>query len=102
MPNFPVPVASHADPDKTVTAAQVAFEQWSRYPFEDRRRALFAYSDALNAEREGFTSLLTKEQGKALPQAAVEVDMAVTWIKGLASLGLAEVVLEDIPERKIV
>ncbi|KAJ6188706.1 aldehyde dehydrogenase [Penicillium mononematosum] len=101
-PNSPVPVASHADLDKAVTAAQVAFEQWSRYPLEDRRRALFAYSDALNAEKEAFTSLLTKEQGKPLSQAAVEVDMAVAWIKGLASLELPEVVLEDTPERKIV
>lgn len=101
-PNPPVPVASHIDLDKAVMAAQAAFEQWSQYPLEDRRRALFAYSDALNAQKEGFTSLLTKEQGKPISQAAVEVDMAVTWIKGLASLELPEILLEDTPERKIV
>ncbi|KAG2007733.1 hypothetical protein GB937_008385 [Aspergillus fischeri] len=101
-PNPPVPVASPAELDKAVAAAQVAFEQWSRFPLEDRRKALFAYSDALNAEKDGFTSLLTKEQGKPLSQAAVEVEMAVAWIKGLASLEIPEVVLEDSSERKIV
>ncbi|KMK56848.1 aldehyde dehydrogenase family protein [Aspergillus fumigatus Z5] len=98
----PVPVASPAELDKAVAAAQVAFEQWSPFPLEDRRKALFAYSDALNAEKDGFTSLLTKEQGKPLSQAAMEVEMAVAWIKGLASLEIPEVVLENSSERKIV
>ncbi|KAH3431399.1 hypothetical protein KXV60_002515 [Aspergillus fumigatus] len=101
-PNPPVPVASPAELDKAVAAAQVAFEQWSPFPLEDRRKALFAYSDALNAEKDGFTSLLTKEQGKPLSQAAMEVEMAVAWIKGLASLEIPEVVLENSSERKIV
>ncbi|KAF4210549.1 hypothetical protein CNMCM8980_004029 [Aspergillus fumigatiaffinis] len=101
-PNPPVPVASPTDLDNAVTAAQVAFEQWSRFPLEDRRQALFEYSDAVNAEKDGFTRLLTKEQGKPLSQAAVEVEMAVAWIKGLASLEIPEVVLEDSSERRIV
>ncbi|KAK9577161.1 hypothetical protein V6Z90_008847 [Aspergillus fumigatus] len=101
-PNPPVPVASPAELDKAVAAAQVAFEQWSPFPLEDRRKALFAYSDALNAEKDGFTSLLTKEQGKPLSEAAMEVEMAVAWIKGLASLEIPEVVLENSSERKIV
>ncbi|CAI7597915.1 unnamed protein product [Penicillium viridicatum] len=101
-PNPPVPVASPTDLDNAVIAAQVAFKQWSRFPLEDRRKALFAYSDAVNAEKDGFTSLLTKEQGKPLSQAAVEVEMAVVWIRGLASLEIPEVVLEDSSERRIV
>ncbi|KAJ5110848.1 putative aldehyde dehydrogenase [Penicillium argentinense] len=101
-PNPPVPVASPTDLDNAVTAAQVAFEQWSRFQLEDRRKALFAYSDAVNAEKDGFISLLTKEQGKPLSQAAVEVEMAVAWIKGLANLEIPEIVLEDSSERRIV
>ncbi|GFF92449.1 probable aldehyde dehydrogenase [Aspergillus udagawae] len=100
-PNPSVPVASSTDLDNAVTAAQVAFEQWSRSSLEDRRKALFAYADAVNAEKDGFTSLLTKEQGKPLSQASVEVEMAVAWIKGLASLEIPEVVLEDSSERRI-
>lgn len=86
-PNPPVPVASPAELDKAVAAAQVAFEQWSPFPLEDRRKALFAYSDALNAEKDGFTSLLTKEQGKPLSQAAMEVENGGGMDQGPGKLG---------------
>ncbi|KAF5856048.1 hypothetical protein ETB97_007991 [Aspergillus alliaceus] len=101
-PNPPVPVATSSDLDRAVVAAETAFQRWSQVPVEERRTALFAYADALNAEKEGFTNLLTREQGKPLAQAAFEVESAVMWIKGLASLELPETVLEETAERKIV
>jgi succinate-semialdehyde dehydrogenase/glutarate-semialdehyde dehydrogenase len=100
--NPPVPVATSSDLDRAVTAAETAFERWSQVPIQERRTALFAYADALDAEKEGFTNLLTREQGKPLAQAAFEVESAVTWIKGLACLELPETILEETAERKIV
>lgn len=102
QPNPDVPVATENDLDRAVTAAQRTFRKWSRVPVKERQDALFAYSDALNAERDGFTKLITQEQGKPWSQAEVEVGMAVTWIKDIAKLRLPESVLEDNKERKVV
>lgn len=59
-----VPVATEEDLDKAVAAARVAFKSWSKVSWEDRKKTLLAFIDALEAEQEGFTKLLTTEQGK--------------------------------------
>ncbi|RLL93178.1 hypothetical protein CFD26_101576 [Aspergillus turcosus] len=102
QPNPEVPVATQDDLDQAVTAAQAAFREWRRVPLEERRAALHKYADALEGEKDGFTKLLTQEQGKPLSQAADEINRAVSGIRALSSLELPETVLEDTPERRIV
>ena len=59
-----VPVASEQDLDAAVTAARAAFKTWSKVPWEERKKALLAFNDALEEEKDGFVKLLTTEQGK--------------------------------------
>jgi acyl-CoA reductase-like NAD-dependent aldehyde dehydrogenase len=102
QPNPEVPVSTEDDLDKAVTAAQAAFKEWRKVPLEERRAALAKYADALEAEKDGFTKLLTQEQGKPLSQAAFEIGVTVDAIRVVSTLELPETVLEDTPERKIV
>ncbi|KAE8150870.1 Aldehyde/histidinol dehydrogenase [Aspergillus avenaceus] len=102
QPNPPVPVATQADLDRAVTVARAAFKKWSKTSFEERRSALSAYGDAIEANKDALARLLTQEQGKPLSQSTVEVGMAATWAKEIPKLELPENVLEDTPERKIV
>lgn len=60
----PVPVATQVDLDRAVAAGKAAFIHWSQVPYEDRRKAVLAYADALEHLRLEFQTLLTTEQGK--------------------------------------
>lgn len=63
-PKPDVPVATQADLDRAVDAAKAAFKKWSRVPYEERRTAVLAFADAIDAQRTEFRDLLISEQGK--------------------------------------
>jgi acyl-CoA reductase-like NAD-dependent aldehyde dehydrogenase len=63
-PNPEVPVATPKDVDAAVSAAKEAFKSWSNVPYDERRQAVIAFGDALEAHSNDFAKLLTQEQGK--------------------------------------
>lgn len=63
-PKEEVPVATQEDVDRAVSAAKDAFKSWSKTPYEDRKRAVLAYADAIESVRDDFRDLLISEQGK--------------------------------------
>lgn len=63
-PNSEVPVSTQEDVDQAMNAATAAFKFWSQVPYAKRQEAVLALADALEAEREAFASMLTREQGK--------------------------------------
>ncbi|KAJ5979827.1 hypothetical protein N7481_007125 [Penicillium waksmanii] len=101
-PNPEVPVSTQEDLDKAVKAARDAFKTWSKTSFEERRKALHAYADAIDANVDDFAKTLTMEQGKPLSQSTVEVGMAGTWIRGLTALEIPINTIEETEERKII
>lgn len=62
--NSPVPVSTKGDVDRAMEAAQAAFKIWSKVPYTERRKALLEFADAVEGEKEGFSELLVREQGK--------------------------------------
>ncbi|KAF5002487.1 hypothetical protein FGRMN_312 [Fusarium graminum] len=98
----PVPIATKEDLDQAVDAAKKAFKSWSKVPWEERKKKIMAWGDAVQAQKQDFADLLLSEQGKPIPQASGEVDAAVAWIQGQASIDLPEEVVEDSETRKIV
>lgn len=83
-------------------SAKAAFKTWSKTSFDDRRKALLAWADAIDANADGFAKTLTMEQGKPLTQAAAEVGMVGIWTRGLSSIEIKENVIEETDDRKIV
>lgn len=59
-----VPVATPEDLDKAADAAKAAFKIWSTTPYEDRKKAVLAYADAIEHHLDEFRDLLVTEQGK--------------------------------------
>lgn len=59
-----VPIATRKDLDLAVAAAKDAFKAWSKVSYEDRKRAVLAYADAVDSYRTQFRDLLISEQGK--------------------------------------
>ena len=97
-----VPVASRADLDATVAAAQAAFVDWSATPLAERQAAVAAIGDLLEARAEEFMALLTAEQGKPRAMAEWEVYGSVAWFREIAKQSLPEEVLEDTPDRRVI
>ncbi|KAJ4267031.1 hypothetical protein NW762_003129 [Fusarium torreyae] len=97
-----VPLATQDDLDRAVVAAKNAFRTWSKVPYEERRRQVLAYADAIDASRVEFRDILTAEQGKPTPQADYETDSAIEWIRGMANIPLPEDVIEDNENRTLV
>lgn len=62
--NPPVPVSTAVDVDRAIAAAHTAFATWSATSFAERRAAICAFADAIEANASGFSQMLTKEQGK--------------------------------------
>lgn len=62
--NPEVPVSTPEDVDRAMEAAQKAFPGWAATPMADRQKAVEAFADALESEREAFAKMLTQEQGK--------------------------------------
>lgn len=62
--NPEVPVSTKQDVDDAVDAARTAAELWGDVPVADRQKAVLAYADALDAVKDDFAKMLTKEQGK--------------------------------------
>lgn len=79
-PNDPVPVSTPDDVDRAVAAAEKAFRGWADTPYDERRKAVNAFADAIEAEKENFSKLLVKEQGKPVSRrnASEESDHANT------------------------
>ncbi|AKE01514.1 aldehyde dehydrogenase (plasmid) [Rhodococcus erythropolis] len=97
-----VPVASRADLDRAVAAAQQAFVSWSKTPLVKRQAAVSAIGDLLEARAEEFIALLTSEQGKPRPMAEWEIFGSVAWFREIAKQSLPEEVLEDTKDRRVV
>ncbi|CAG7931451.1 unnamed protein product [Penicillium olsonii] len=97
-----VPVATPEDLDRAADAAKAAFKLWSATPYEDRKKAVLAYADAIEQYSDQFRDLLITEQGKPSFQATLETENAIKWIRGMAGLPLLEDVIEDDETRTVI
>ncbi|KAJ5778278.1 hypothetical protein N7520_001524 [Penicillium odoratum] len=97
-----VPVATPEDLDRATDAAKAAFKIWSTTPYEDRKKAVLAYADAIEQYSDQFRDLLITEQGKPIFQATIETESAINWIRGMASLPLLEDVIEDDESKTVI
>ncbi|KAK5730925.1 hypothetical protein LTR15_000863 [Elasticomyces elasticus] len=97
-----VPVSGAEHLDHGVDAARKAFRGWSKTPFEQRKKAVLAYADAVEKYKEEFSTLLTTEQGKPTWQANLEVTAGYDWIRGMAGLTIPEDVVEETKTKKTI
>ncbi|KAH7478215.1 hypothetical protein FOMA001_g9155 [Fusarium oxysporum f. sp. matthiolae] len=95
QPKEEVPVATKDNLDHAVDAARKAFRTWSKVSYEDRRNAVLAFADAVEQVKTDFRDLL-------IPQADVEIDAAIAFIRALAHIELPEDVIEDDDKRTII
>ncbi|KAL2432529.1 Aldehyde dehydrogenase LUC3 [Exophiala dermatitidis] len=101
-PNAEVPVSTQKDVDDAVAAAKEAFKSWSKTPFEERKKAVLAFADALEKYENDFGKLLTQEQGKPLQFAVGEAKTGVHWLRALSKLELKDEIVEEDDEKQVI
>jgi acyl-CoA reductase-like NAD-dependent aldehyde dehydrogenase len=101
-PNPEVPVSTPEDVDRAMAAGQKAFKHWAKTPYAERQKAVLAFADALENERDAFAKMLTQEQGKPLHFAYFEMDFTIQIVRTMASLELPTEEIVDEAERKIL
>jgi malonate-semialdehyde dehydrogenase (acetylating) / methylmalonate-semialdehyde dehydrogenase len=68
-----LPYSTPEEIDRAVTAAREAFPGWANTPVPDRAQVMFRYKHLLEEHFEELAMLVTRENGKTLPEARGEV-----------------------------
>jgi acyl-CoA reductase-like NAD-dependent aldehyde dehydrogenase len=95
------PRASKAQLERAVAAAKAAFPSWSKTPIAERKQALTAIADAIQANAGELARLLTQEQGKPIGDATGEVYGAAAFFRYFTALDLPVKVIDDSEGRKV-
>jgi len=97
------PVATRAQLDQAVAAAERAFATWSREPEARRKQACLDIVGVLQAHAGELSRLLTLEQGKPLKGMGSEFELGacMAWAGAQASFDLPVKILEDTPQSRV-
>ncbi|CAK7231231.1 hypothetical protein SCUCBS95973_007841 [Sporothrix curviconia] len=97
--NPEVPVSTEEDVVRAVEAARKAYSTWRRTTYAERQRCLEAFADGIVANLEGFATMLTREQGRPVALARMEVATTAERLKLTAALELKDEIIADDKER---
>jgi alpha-ketoglutaric semialdehyde dehydrogenase len=81
------PDSSREDAKRAIDAAARAADAWGSMPAPRRGRLLFDWLAWIDARRESLAQLLTREEGKVLPESTGEVKRAMDILEFSAGLG---------------
>ena len=95
------PRASLAQLNQAVAAAKAAFPAWAKTPIAERKKALNAIADVIEANGQELARLLTQEQGKPLADATGEVYGTAVFFRYFTALDLPVKVIDDSEGRKV-
>ena len=95
------PRASESQLNAAVAAAKAAFPVWSKTSVDERKALVLKIADVIEANATELVQLLTKEQGKPLEDATVEVYGMAAFCRYFTSLDLPVEVLEESDARRV-
>lgn len=76
-----VPDCEKVQLDAAVDSAARAFQTWKARPITERKAVLEAIAQQIEANFENLGKLMTREQGKPLPEAKGEVQRSAMWFR---------------------
>ncbi|MDR6512487.1 acyl-CoA reductase-like NAD-dependent aldehyde dehydrogenase [Novosphingobium capsulatum] len=89
------PKADESMLDRAVLAARRAFASWSARPVEERAALLLRLADAMESRLEDFAALLTREQGKPLAQARMELLGSIGTLRAFSAMRIETRLLRE-------
>ncbi|MFI5953892.1 aldehyde dehydrogenase family protein [Cryptosporangium sp. NPDC051539] len=94
VPFATAPECTPALLDSAMRSASDAYRSW-RQDSAVRQELLLASADAVLAAVDTLAPVLTREQGKPLADARMEVRSVAVWLRHFAGLGVADEILQD-------
>ncbi|GEK72118.1 MULTISPECIES: NAD-dependent succinate-semialdehyde dehydrogenase [Halomonas] len=82
-----IPLLEAAQISAAVDAAEAAYVHWRALRADERCERLLAWYDLLQAHREDLALIMTREQGKPLPDARGEVEYGASFVRWFAEEG---------------
>ncbi len=82
-----IPLLEPAQITAAVDAAEAAYVHWRALRADERCERLLAWYDLLQAHREDLALIMTREQGKPLPDARGEVEYGASFVRWFAEEG---------------
>ncbi len=95
------PDATREQLDEAVSAAKAAFPAWAATPIGERQAKIALIGKTIQDNKRELAGIFTAEQGRPLPGAEWEVDVADSWCQAVSQFALPVEVIEDNPERKV-
>lgn len=77
-----VPNATDADVDACVQEAKKAQKAWAKMPMHERGKILYRFVDIIESHAEELAQLLSKETGKPIKEARIEIGNTRTFVAG--------------------
>lgn len=93
-----VPDCSRSQLGDAVAAARKAFPNWKALTHEQRRQFVLAIAAKFFENVQELKCLLTREQGKSLPEAEGEILGSAYWTQAIAMMDIPSIVNEDTAE----
>jgi succinate-semialdehyde dehydrogenase / glutarate-semialdehyde dehydrogenase len=91
------PLATEAQLEASVSSAQAAFETWRGSAVEQRAALLARVAQAYEDRRDELAAIITREMGKPLFQAGIEVDIVASIYRYYATNGPGFLADEALP-----
>lgn len=95
------PLADTALADTAIDAAAQAFSRWRHSAQGERRAVLLAIAGQIGAHMQELATLLVQEQGRPLPLALFEMDLAIRYLNWFAGQSLDVEVQSDDTQRRV-
>jgi acyl-CoA reductase-like NAD-dependent aldehyde dehydrogenase len=96
------PDASKEQLSRAVSAARAAASDWSHLSFEARREYLHKLATRVRDYTEDLATVITREQGKPLPDAIREVTATARSLEAISNITVKDQVLRDDENSRIV
>jgi acyl-CoA reductase-like NAD-dependent aldehyde dehydrogenase len=96
------PRADEAQLENAISEAKRAFPGWAALSHVHRREYLLSFASAVEARQKEFAVLLTREQGKPLPQAEFEIMASVAALRYFADQDLPLETIRETETDKIL
>jgi lactaldehyde dehydrogenase/glycolaldehyde dehydrogenase len=100
-----VPAATPEHADAAVLAAERAQPDWARLPAVQRARHLREIAEAIRRNKSMLAQTISREQGKILPLAEIEVDFSADYVDYMAEFARrlqGEIIQSDRPGENIL
>lgn len=95
------PECSREQLDEAVASSRAAFPAWRDTPIDERAALLNKAADILDAHAQEMARLFTKEQGRPVEQALLEIQGGGMWLRAVSAMRPPVHVSEDSDEQFI-